>query len=56
MSLFLGVAIDKGTMVKKRLSSSSDTTWRSEVPGGPSKVGTEAPHSAPDSPGSVFLR
>uniref|UniRef100_A0A8D0QN69 GRAM domain containing 2B n=1 Tax=Sus scrofa TaxID=9823 RepID=A0A8D0QN69_PIG len=42
-------------MVKKRLSSSSDTTWRSEVPGGPSKVGTEAPHSAPDSPGSVFL-
>uniref|UniRef100_A0A8D1V8Y6 GRAM domain containing 2B n=2 Tax=Sus scrofa TaxID=9823 RepID=A0A8D1V8Y6_PIG len=55
LSLFLGVAIDKGTMVKKRLSSSSDTTWRSEVPGGPSKVGTEAPHSPPDSPGSVFL-
>ncbi|XP_061044084.1 GRAM domain-containing protein 2B isoform X1 [Eubalaena glacialis] len=42
-------------MVKKRLSSSNDTVFRSEIPGSPSKVGAEARNSIPDSPGSVFL-
>ncbi|XP_057395755.1 GRAM domain-containing protein 2B isoform X3 [Balaenoptera acutorostrata] len=42
-------------MVKKRLSSSNDTVFRSEIPGSPSKVGAEAWNSIPDSPGSVFL-
>ncbi|ELK29713.1 GRAM domain-containing protein 3 [Myotis davidii] len=41
-------------MVKKRRSS-SDTEFRFDVPGSPDKA-CEAPHGAPDSPGSVFLR
>ncbi|EPY75968.1 GRAM domain-containing protein 3 isoform 5 [Camelus ferus] len=43
-------------MVKKRLQSSSDAVFRSEIPSSASKAGAEVPYSNPDSPGSVFLR
>ncbi|XP_015977410.1 GRAM domain-containing protein 2B isoform X4 [Rousettus aegyptiacus] len=53
-TLFLDLASEKRTMVKKRLSS-SDTVFQFETPGSPRKIHTEASHSSTNSPGSVFL-
>ncbi|XP_045060521.1 GRAM domain-containing protein 2B isoform X2 [Desmodus rotundus] len=57
VSLCFDLASDTRAMGKRRLGS-SDTVFRFEVPGCPSKAGAEAPHSPADSPspspGSAF--
>lgn len=59
VSLCFDLASDTRAMGKRRLGS-SDTVFRFEVPGCPSKAGAEAPHSPADSPspspGSAFPR